>query len=93
MAAFPDGEDPEAFRERSFSGFEKAVAAACEKKCRKIWIVAHGGTVMSVMSRLTGRPYFDFMTNCGEGYEIELTVSGDAYDLVSYHSFCDRDRA
>ena len=82
--AFPGGEDPADFRERSFSGFVKAVETAAEKGCESIWIVAHGGTVMSVMSRLAGGDYYDFMSSCAEGYELELEVSRNNVSLKSY---------
>lgn len=83
-APFPGGESPEDFRRRSFEGFEKAIEIAVKKNCGRIWIVAHGGTVMSVMSRLTGKEYFDFMVNCAGGYEIKVNILGDEYKLVSY---------
>ena len=69
---FPGGESPADFRARSYAGFEKAVREALEKQCTEVRIVAHGGTGMAVMSRLTGNEYFDFMVNCGKGFTVSL---------------------
>ncbi len=74
-APFPGGESPDEFRARSVRGFEKALRSSLEAGCDRIWIVAHGGTLMSVMSHLTGKDYFDFQVSCGHGFEICCTVN------------------
>ena len=38
--------------------------------------VVHGGTIMAVLSSLTGGEYFDFQVKNGEGYETVLRADG-----------------
>lgn len=58
-------------------------------------IVAHGGTVMSVMSSLFGGDYYDYYTGNGEGYTFRLEVddAGDITAADTYDRFCGRVRA
>lgn len=58
-------------------------------------IVAHGGTVMSVMSSLFGGDYYDYYTGNGEGYTFRLEVddAGDITAAGTYDRFCGRVRA
>ena len=37
--------------------------------------VVHGGTIMAILSELTGRDYYDFQVKNGEGYRMRLEVS------------------
>lgn len=82
--AFPEGESPEDFKRRSFKGFEDSIKKAGELNCRELWIVAHGGTIMSVLSQLTGKNYYDFMCPCGKGFEIWLSVKETESGEVIY---------
>jgi alpha-ribazole phosphatase len=58
-------------------------------------IVAHGGTVMSVMSSLFRGDYYDYYTGNGEGYTFRLEVddAGDITAAGTYDRFCGRVRA
>ena len=58
-------------------------------------IVAHGGTVMSVMSSLFGGDYYDYYAGNGEGYTFRLEVddAGDITAAGTYDRFCGRVRA
>lgn len=47
---FPDGEDPNDFKKRCISAFEKIVAEY--KKANVISFVVHGGTIMSVLENM-----------------------------------------
>ena len=89
---FPGGESRENFIERSFNAFEQDVIRYAASG-KTLAFVCHGGNIMSVMSRLTGRDYFDFQVGCCEGYRLVLTVDseerGNGIDLVSYDRiFC-----
>jgi hypothetical protein len=58
-------------------------------------IVAHGGTVMSVMQSLFGGNFYDYYTGNGDGYTFELEVddAGDITAAGTYDRFCGRVRA
>ncbi|MBR5381732.1 MAG: histidine phosphatase family protein [Oscillospiraceae bacterium] len=71
--ACPGGEDMKTYRERACAGFFEAVAAAEKDGADETAVVAHGGTIMAVMSRfgVPERRYFDWrVSNCG-GYLVE----------------------
>lgn len=81
---FPNGESREDFIKRSFKAFTEIVKT---DNSEKIAIVCHGGNIMSVMSKLTGKDYFDFQAKCGEGYALELKINEEGeVDEISYHS-------
>lgn len=65
---FPNGEDPERFRERCRAGFLDAVHCAEQFDIRRLALVVHGGTFMAVMSgfALPKRDYFEWHLAHGE---------------------------
>ena len=75
----PDGELREEFIERSMSGLDKCLEI-CEKYknnsdnpiCINAAAIVHGGTIMSILSRLTNSDYFDFQVDNGKGYILEF---------------------
>ena len=84
----PGGESMESFRKRSTEGLRKAAALSPQES--EIYIIAHGGTVMAVMSALTGEDYYDFYSGNGCGFTIDLEVD-DAGNIISagtYDRFC-----
>jgi len=70
----PGGESMPEFVDRVFSAFDGIVRAAAESNERQLFITAHGGTVMALLSRC-GRPekdYYDwYVKNC-HGYIAHL---------------------
>ena len=95
MSSIPEGECLDCFRERTMNGFRKAVCIAAVRNVPVIYIVAHGGTVMSVMSSLFGGNYYDYYSDNGQGYVLELEVD-DAGNIVAagaYDRFCGGIRA
>ena len=81
--AFPNGEDREEFIERSFRGFFKAIENDLEKE---VAIVCHGGNIMSILSRITGKDYFDFMTPNLGGYILEFDLENERISDFTLHS-------
>jgi len=84
--AFPDGEEPEAFRTRTTRAFlcllREVLREEDEKNDKKEFaIVAHGGTVMSIMHALTTGEYYDFQVKNGDGYRMELEIDLRNKDL------------
>ena len=74
---FPEGEDPEEFRKRCVRGFEKVIKECRHDQIKSVAVVAHGGTIMSIMDRYArdenGQPdgsYYDYQVKNGEGYEL-----------------------
>ncbi len=70
IVAFPGGEDPKAFKNRSVKTFLETVYQA-EKE--KIAFVVHGGTIMSIMEALIQPPksFYDWHVENGCGYHIQ----------------------
>jgi alpha-ribazole phosphatase len=71
---FPKGESREAFTERCQKGFLTAVEDALQKKAEKIGIVAHGGTIMSILSRFAKpeKSFYDWQVKNGRGILVEI---------------------
>ena len=71
---FPGGEDSEAFRIRCREGFVQCVEEAFALGSPTTAIVAHGGTIMSILSAY-GHPkqgYFEWQIKNGEYYVLTL---------------------
>ena len=60
-----------------------------EKRAETMYIVAHGGTAMALMSWLTGEDYYTFNLPNGAGYEIELETDdgGNVLAATAYDRF------
>lgn len=66
---FPQGESREAFLQRSRKGLERMLFLLDKDGMPdKAVAVVHGGTIMAVLSELTGREYFSFQVPNGGGY-------------------------
>ena len=77
---FPGGENPEEFRKRCVRGFEKVIKECRHDRIKSVAVVAHGGTIMSIMERYAvkedGTPagsYYDYQIKNGEGYELRIS--------------------
>ena len=79
---FPGGESLDAFAARSYGAFAKAVAENREKS--PVVLVCHGGSIMAILSRLTGREYFSFQVPPAEGFEVTVEVDGEDVRFISY---------
>ncbi len=82
---YPGGETLESFLSRNKIGFEKLVHKLEERGCDKAIVVCHGGSIMAILSQLTGEEYFDFQVKNGEGYLLELEVYNGHIFGVSYN--------
>ncbi len=78
---FPGGESREEFVSRCMIGFDKMCGLV---KKSEVMLVAHGGTLMAIMSSLTEREYFDFQAATGTGYKCELVFSENKWKCSSY---------
>lgn len=71
--ACPNGETLADFTDRACAAFFEAVDAEKKRGAEKMAVVAHGGTIMAVLSRygVPARRYYDWrVSNCG-GYVLE----------------------
>ena len=85
---FPEGESREQFLARCMQGFDRMIDKVMrlsagffdegEKKGAEPELTAtavvHGGTIMAVLSTLTGSAYFDFQVENGQGYETVIKI-------------------
>ncbi len=61
--AFPKGESREEFVKRCVKGFNKMMEIINTE--REVAAVVHGGTIMAVLSELTGREYYSYQIDNG----------------------------
>lgn len=83
--AFPDGESRDEFIQRTVSAFRKALIEVNNCEGKVVPFIVHGGSIMAIMSELTGMDYFDFQINCNEGYLVKCSVGEDNIDVISYN--------
>jgi len=71
MTAPPEGEDVDGFRERCVRGFLRAVGE--NGNCGTISLIAHGGTIMSIMERFAvpHKEFYEYITENGHGFMTE----------------------
>lgn len=74
MLPFPGGESQEQFRSRCVQGFEKTVWECADKGYRTAAVVAHGGTIMSILEKyaVPHKEFYFWQAGNGEGYVVEL---------------------
>lgn len=74
LTAFPGGESGQEFRLRCQNAFVRCVKDAKEKQAQKIAIVAHGGTIMSIMERyaVPKADFYSWQVKNAEGFLVRL---------------------
>ena len=81
----PGGESRTEFEERSWKGLLQMIDMLekehIENEKIKAVAVVHGGTIMSLCSRLTDGEYFDFQVKNGEGYRCVIRYSAGNIEL------------
>lgn len=80
----PNGEDINGFRERVCRTFEELALKEAKDGNERLVIVAHGGTIMAIMSRFCKlkKPYFDwFVPNC-HGWRASIEISQPGNEIV-----------
>ena len=81
VTAFPDGESRDEFVKRSMAGLELCIECMEDYKQKSAVCIVHGGTIMAIMSSLTGGDYYDYQVKNGQGYEIELSIKNNNVQL------------
>lgn len=90
MLPFPGGESREAFRERCFDGFGKAVQQCINRKILRTGLVVHGGTIMNLMEEYCDehRSFYEWHVKNGKGYHVvldpEAWSQGDRRLILKY---------
>ena len=69
------------FVKRSMAGLELCIACMEDYKQKSAVCIVHGGTIMAIMSSLTGGDYYDYQVKNGQGYEIELSIKNNNVQL------------
>ena len=87
----PGGESMDDLIRRSMAGFEQVIRLTPDDD--DIVIVCHGGNIMSVMSTLAGNDFYVNICPNLDGYVLELEISDERIDLLSYDRLSDRLRA
>ncbi len=87
----PGGEDRDAFVKRSVRGFREALGDPDTDET--VVIICHGGTVMALMSDLTGLDYYDFYIGNLMGYRLDLEMNHEGISDLSYDRIGLRDPA
>lgn len=74
MIGFPNGENKAVFQARILSGWEYVITNAMEQAYKKIAVVAHGGTIMSVLEAygIPKKEYFQWNVENACGYLLNL---------------------
>lgn len=72
--AFPNGEDQESFRKRCIVGFEKVMADCIRSQKTSAAVVAHGGTIMSILEAYAfpHQNFYAWQVDNARGYELEI---------------------
>ena len=73
--AFPEGEEPEVFKERCRKAFACCMEQAWQQKWEQIAFVVHGGTIMAILEEygIPKRDYFDYQIANGCWFAGEVT--------------------
>lgn len=71
---FPDGESKAEATKRTIEGFEKVLELS--KSYYNVSVIAHGGTIMGILSHIFGGDYYSYHVENCEGYTIDLSHDG-----------------
>lgn len=71
---FPGGESREAFALRCQNAFLEVIEDALKEGAKQIAVIAHGGTIMAVLSRFAvpERSFYEWQVKNGEGYLLQV---------------------
>ncbi len=71
---FPEGEDPEAFKQRCQETFCECVMECRKEGVTSVAMIVHGGTIMSIMEAFDEeeKSYYDYQVKNGNGYVVEF---------------------
>lgn len=84
-ACCPQGESYGQFVERTVRAFRRVVRDARDSATERLAIVAHGGTIMAIMSAFDDArgSYYDYQVKNWEGYSGEVCIDVDAIRITA----------
>ena len=81
---FPDGESKAEATKRTIEGFEKVLELS--KSYYNVSVIAHGGTIMGILSHIFGGDSYSYHVENCEGYTIDLSHDG-IFSGLHFRSF------
>ena len=79
--SIPGGESMKDFGKRTMDAFTQALGDMQAEGIKRSAVVAHGGTIMSIVSQLADDDYYKYMVNNGAGFRLTLDDDGKLLDL------------
>lgn len=79
--SIPGGESMKDFGKRTMDAFAQVLGDMQAKGIKRSAVVAHGGTIMSIVSQLADDDYYKYMVNNGAGFRLTLDDDGKLLDL------------
>jgi alpha-ribazole phosphatase len=72
--SFPGGEDVQSFKDRCIDTYKEIIRQSKAENYKTIGIIAHGGTIMSVMEKFAfpSKDYYSWHVENGNGYVMEI---------------------
>lgn len=79
--SIPGGESMKDFGKRTMDAFTQVLGDMQAEGIKRSAVVAHGGTIMSIVSQLADDDYYKYMVNNGAGFRLTLDDDGKLLDL------------
>ena len=79
--SIPGGESMKDFGKRTRYAFTQVLGDMQAEGIKRSAVVAHGGTIMSIVSQLADDDYYKYMVNNGAGFRLTLDDDGKLLDL------------
>ena len=79
--SIPEGESMKDFGKRTMDALTQVLGDMQAEEIKKAAVVAHGGTIMSIVSQLADDDYYKYMVNNGAGFRLTLDGDGKLLDL------------
>lgn len=91
--SIPGGESMKDFGKRTMDAFTQVLGDMQAEGIKRSAVVAHGGTIMSIVSQLADDDYYKYMVNNGAGFRLTLDDDGKLLDLnpLLKEDYCMRD--
>lgn len=85
--AFPGGEDRADFQKRCVQGAEQMITRLLATECKCAGVVAHGGTIMAVLSAFDPeqRPFYHWQVSNGNGYIVDVDPEEWLSGMHAFH--------
>lgn len=91
---FPEGESLHSFKKRSYQAFYQMVEEAQNMGLQSIGMIAHGGTIMSILERIVtpNREFYQWHVENGDGYFLKEVGKIQSKKRTSHSNQGDKER-